>query len=135
MSTERPRAAIYSRLSQYRSDDDEPSTSITRQVATLEAIAERQDYEVVATLVDENVSGSTGAQLTRAYGQLLDLVERREVEVVLADDLDRLGRNTVQVGLFLQECRSRSKKRPRVLVVTPGGEIDPDDPSDEMVAG
>ncbi|PPG39449.1 recombinase family protein [Pseudoclavibacter sp. RFBA6] len=81
----RRRAVLYSRLSV----SDDTSTSIARQLRDLRALAEREDLEIVAELVDDGVSGRTSrANATEA----LQFLRERRADVLVVWKFDRWSR-------------------------------------------
>lgn len=92
------RAAIYARVS----TDDQ---TIANQLLVLREVAERSGWEVVATYADEGVSGATDRSCRRGLDQLMRAVVRREVDVVMAWSVDRLGRSLHHVLALFEELR------------------------------
>jgi len=81
-------AIIYARVS---SDDQVRGYSLDQQIGALREWAAREDYEVQEEVRDE---GWSGAYLERpGLDRVRDLVEGREVRVVVAQDADRITRD------------------------------------------
>src|SRR5262249_20818087 len=107
------RAAIYARISR---DEDQERLGVMRQLQDLRQEAKRREAVVVATLEDNDLSGS-GKGYRPAYEQLIDLIHNREVELVLPHDLDRLNRGLSDYVRFYTAC-----EQTRVTVGWLGGE-------------
>ncbi len=94
------RAAIYARVST-------DGQSVENQLRELEVVAERHDWEVVATYTDEGVSGAKGRERRPGFDALCGAVARREVDVVAAWSVDRLGRSLQDLVAFLGELQAK----------------------------
>ena len=82
------RAILYARVS---SDDQVRGYSLNQQIEALRAYCSRESYEIVEEVRDE---GWSGAYLERpGLDRVRDLVEAGGVEVVLAQDADRITRD------------------------------------------
>lgn len=104
------RAWIYARLS---NDDDPEQNSLTNQLKLCRGYVEQQQYELIGSSTDDNISGMTfhrpGLEsLTRA-------VESRLIDAIIVKDLSRLGRHRTQTALFIDYLR---QKQVAVLSVT-----------------
>jgi DNA invertase Pin-like site-specific DNA recombinase len=71
----------------------------------LETVAQRAGWEVVAVFEDAGVSGAKGREKRPAYDALLKAVTRREVDLVAAWSVDRLGRSMQDLVAFLEDLR------------------------------
>lgn len=71
----------------------------------LEQVAERAGWEVVHVFEDAGISGAKGRNKRPAYDALLKAVARREVELVAAWSVDRLGRSMQDLVAFLEDLR------------------------------
>jgi DNA invertase Pin-like site-specific DNA recombinase len=78
------RVAIYLRVS-----TDEQTTSNQRR--ELKAVAERHEWSVVSVFEDAGISGAKGRDERPGLDALLKAVARREVDMVVAWSVDRLG--------------------------------------------
>lgn len=88
------RAALYLRVST-------DSQTVENQRRELEATAARHGWQVVATFADEGISGAKGRDQRPGLDALLKAVARREVDLVAAWSVDRLGRSLQDlVGLL-----------------------------------
>jgi DNA invertase Pin-like site-specific DNA recombinase len=93
------RAALYLRVS-----TDEQTTE--NQQRELAAAAERAGWDVVHVLADEGISGANGRDRRPAFDKLHRLTARREIDVVMAWSVDRLGRSLQDLIGFLGELRA-----------------------------
>ena len=80
------RVALYVRVS-----TDGQNTDNQRE--ELQRVAERHGWQVVATFGDEGVSGAKGRDKRPGYDALYKAIARREVDLVAAWSVDRLGRS------------------------------------------
>ena len=71
----------------------------------LEQVAVRAGWEVVQVFEDAGVSGAKRRDQRPAYDALLKAVARREVDLVAAWSVDRLGRSTQDLVAFLEDLR------------------------------
>lgn len=94
------RAAIYARVS----TDDQTTEN---QLRELRQVAERSGWEVIAEFVDEGISGAKGRDKRPAFDSLLRATTRREVDVVMAWSVDRLGRSLQHLVSFLDELHAK----------------------------
>ena len=92
------RAAIYLRVS-----TKEQTTENQRR--ELEVVAGRAGWEVVQVFEDAGVSGAKGREKRPAYDALLKAVARREVDLVAAWSVDRLGRSMQDLVSFLEDLK------------------------------
>ncbi len=93
------RCAIYARYS----SDAQREASIADQLRVCEARAEREGWQVVEVCSDFALSGSS--MLRPGYQALLELVRRRQVDVVLAESLDRFSRDQEHIAGFYKQAR------------------------------
>jgi DNA invertase Pin-like site-specific DNA recombinase len=94
------RVAIYVRVS-----TDGQSTDNQRQ--ELEAMALRSGWHVVRVFVDHGVSGAKGREQRPAFDALCKAVARREVDLVAAWAVDRVGRSLRDLVEFFEELRAK----------------------------
>jgi DNA invertase Pin-like site-specific DNA recombinase len=94
------RVVIYARVST-------DGQTVENQVAELEAVARRHGWDVVATHVDQGVSGARGRDRRPGFDALHRAVARREVDMVAAWSVDRLGRSLQELVGFLGELRAK----------------------------
>lgn len=107
------RAAGYARISE---DRDGQGLGVARQKADIEALAEREGFDLVAMLVDNDVSAYSGKKRPE-WERLVEMVEAGEVDVVVAWASDRLTRHPRELE-DLVELLERTKTR--VVTVTSG---------------
>jgi DNA invertase Pin-like site-specific DNA recombinase len=93
-------AALYVRVS----TDDQ---TIDNQLLVLNEIAQRSGWTVVHTFSDEGISGAKGRDKRPGYNALLTAVSRREVDIVAAWSVDRLGRSLPDLVSFLADIQAK----------------------------
>lgn len=94
------RVALYLRVS-----TGEQTTENQRRA--LEDVAKRAGWNVVAIFEDAGVSGAKGRDKRPGYDKMLKAVTRREVDMVAAWSVDRLGRSMQDLTSFLGELHAR----------------------------
>jgi DNA invertase Pin-like site-specific DNA recombinase len=94
------RVAIYLRVS-----TTEQTTSNQRR--ELQAVAKRHGWSVVRVFEDAGISGAKGRKERPALDALLKSVARREVDLVAAWSVDRLGRSLTDLLDFLRELHAK----------------------------
>jgi Resolvase, N terminal domain len=101
MSPKRPkRVALYLRVS--------TSEQTTRnQRRELHAVAERHGWHVVATYEDAGVSGAKGRDKRPGFDRLMMAVARREIDMMAAWSVDRLGRSLTDLLTFLTDLHAK----------------------------
>jgi DNA invertase Pin-like site-specific DNA recombinase len=80
------RVAIYTRVS----TDDQTTETQRRELL---AVAERYGWNVVAEFTDQGISGTKGRDKRPGLDAMLKAITRREIDVVAAWSVDRLGRS------------------------------------------
>jgi DNA invertase Pin-like site-specific DNA recombinase len=93
------KAVTYSRVSQ-------KSQTVENQLLELRSFAARNNIQVVAELTDSGFSGAKGRSDRPAFDRLFQMVQRREIDVVLAWDVSRLGRSIQDLVAFMKEVQS-----------------------------
>jgi DNA invertase Pin-like site-specific DNA recombinase len=73
----------------------------------LQAVAERHGWEVVATYEDAGVSGAKGRDKRPGFDRLMIDVARREIDMVAAWSVDRLGRSLTDLLGFLTDLHAK----------------------------
>jgi hypothetical protein len=115
------RVALYLRVSTVEQD-------VTNQRRELEAVARRHDWRVVAVFSDNGVSGAKGRAERPGLNQLMTAVARRDVDVVAAWSVDRLGRSLQGLLEVLMEFRAKGidlyLHQQGIDTSTPGGKAD-----------
>jgi DNA invertase Pin-like site-specific DNA recombinase len=94
------RVALYLRVS-----TGEQTTRNQRR--ELEAAAERHGWTVGAVFEDAGISGAKGRKDRPGLDAMLKAVARREVDLVMAWSVDRLGRSLVDLLATLQELHAK----------------------------
>ncbi len=100
MKSKARRAAIYVRVST-------GSQTVENQLRELRGVAARHDWQIVAEFSDKGISGAKGREQRPGLDKLLQGVARREVDMVLAWSVDRLGRSLQDLLSFLGELHAK----------------------------
>ena len=93
------RAALYLRVSTI----DQTTANQERE---LRQVAERAGWEVVKVYKDHGISGSKGRDKRPAFDALHKAATRREIDIVMAWSVDRLGRSLQDLVVFLSEIHA-----------------------------
>jgi DNA invertase Pin-like site-specific DNA recombinase len=93
------RAALYLRVS----TDAQTTHS---QYSQLWAAAARTGWTIVGVFEDQGISGTKGRDQRPAFDRLHRAITRREIDVVMAWSVDRLGRSLQDLVAFLGELRA-----------------------------
>ncbi len=94
------RAAIYVRVST-------GAQTVENQLRELRTVAERHGWQIVTEFSDKNISGAKGREQRPGLDKVLQAVARREVDIVLAWSVDRLGRSLQDLLSFLAELHAK----------------------------
>ena len=94
------RAALYVRVS-----TDQQTTE--NQLLVLTEIAQRSGWHVVHVFADEGISGAKGRAQRPAFDALHKAIARREIDIVAAWSVDRLGRSLSDLVAFLSDIQAR----------------------------
>ena len=94
------RVALYLRVS----TDDQ---TVANQRRELVAVAERQGWQIIGEFCDEGISGSQGRDKRPGFDKLHRAIARREIDLVAAWSVDRLGRSLQDLVGFLGELRAK----------------------------
>jgi DNA invertase Pin-like site-specific DNA recombinase len=97
---QRKRVALYLRVSTW-----EQTTKNQRR--ELVAVAKRHNWHVVAVFEDARVSGAKGRNGRPGLDALIKAVTRREIDMVAAWSVDRLGRSLTDLLEFLKELHAK----------------------------
>ncbi len=100
MNPDAPRAAIYARVST-------DGQTVENQLRELREAVQRHGWHVAVTLTDKGVSGAKGRDRRPGFDQLHQAIARREVDVVAAWSVDRLGRSLQDLVAFLEELEAK----------------------------
>ena len=92
------KVAIYARVS-----TDKQTTE--NQLRELRNIADKNGWELVNEFVDEGISGAKGRDKRPQFDALVKSAVRREVDVVMAWSIDRLGHSLQHLVEFLSEIQ------------------------------
>lgn len=94
------RAGIYLRVSQ-------DSQTTENQLRILTEVAERSGWTIVRVFEDQGISGAKGRDQRPGFNALLTAIHRREVDIVAAYAVDRLGRSLTDLVAFLSDIQAR----------------------------
>lgn len=94
------RCGIYLRVSQ-------DSQTTENQFRILREVAERSGWTIVQVFEDAGISGAKGRDQRPGYDALMKTVHRREVDMVAAFAVDRLGRSLPDLVAFLSDIQAR----------------------------
>ena len=83
---EMKKAALYVRVST-------DQQTVENQLLVLKDVAQRSGWDIVHIFADEGISGAKGRDKRPGYDCLLKAIVRREVQLVAAWSVDRLGRS------------------------------------------
>ncbi len=113
------KAAIYARVSTNNGQTPE------NQLAQLRDVAAKAGWHVVGEYVDQGISGAKGRDKRPAFDRLCKAATRREVDVVMAWSVDRLGRSLQDLVVFLGDLQASGVDlylhKQGVDTTTPGG--------------
>ena len=102
MSPKKPkRVALYLRVSTLNGQ------TTANQRHELEAAAERHGWRVAAVYEDAGISGAKGREKRPALDAMLKAIARREVDMVAAWSVDRLGRSLQDLLALLNELHAK----------------------------
>jgi DNA invertase Pin-like site-specific DNA recombinase len=100
MSPRPKRVALYARVST-------DGQSVDNQLRDLREVAERHGWHMVGEFTDRGISGAKGRDQRPAFRRLWDAMTRREVDMIAAWSVDRLGRSLQDLVGFLSELRAK----------------------------
>jgi DNA invertase Pin-like site-specific DNA recombinase len=95
------RVAIYGRVST-------DGQTVENQLRELRAVAKRHGWKIVAEFTDHGISGTKGKEHRPGFKAVCEAVTRREVDLVAAWSVDRLGRSLQDLIGFLAELHAKS---------------------------
>jgi len=93
------RAALYVRVST-------DQQTVENQLLVLNEVAQRSGWTIVHTFSDEGISGAKGRDQRPGFDGLLKSIARREVDIVAAWSVDRLGRSLTDLVAFLSDIQA-----------------------------
>jgi DNA invertase Pin-like site-specific DNA recombinase len=94
------RVALYLRVST-------AGQTVKNQRRELMAVAKRHGWKIVAEYADEGISGAKAREKRPGFDALMTAVCRREVDMVAAWSVDRLGRSLQHLVEFLGEIHGK----------------------------
>ena len=94
------RVALYVRVST-------DGQTVSNQILELEAVAERHGWEIVETFTDQGISGAKGRDSRPGFDALHKAIARKEIDIVAAWSVDRLGRSLQDLVAFLGELHGK----------------------------
>jgi DNA invertase Pin-like site-specific DNA recombinase len=95
------RIGIYARVSTRNGQ------TVENQLRQLNEVADRMGWSIVAVWTDEGISGSKGRDQRPGFDQMITAVNRREVDLVAAWSVDRLGRSLQDLIGFLADLQAK----------------------------
>lgn len=93
------KAAIYARVSTIQQSPE-------NQLIELRDVAQRYGWVILSEIVDHGISGAKGKEDRPGFDRLFQAVHRREVDVVLAWSIDRLGRSLQHLISLMAELQA-----------------------------
>lgn len=81
--------------------------TVENQIRILTDVAEKAGWTIVRVFEDQAISGAKGRDQRPGYDALLKAVHRREVDIVAAYAVDRLGRSLTDLVAFLSDIQAR----------------------------
>jgi DNA invertase Pin-like site-specific DNA recombinase len=94
------RVALYARVST-------DGQSVENQLEELREVAARHGWQVAATFADRGVSGTKGRDGRPEFDKLLKAIARRDIDMVAAWSVDRLGRSLQHLVPFLCDLQAK----------------------------
>ena len=94
------KAVIYARVSTVHQTTE-------NQLLELRTVAERMGWKIVTELTDNGISGAKGRESRPALDKLHQMLQRREIDVVMTWSIDRLGRSIQSLFCFFHAASSR----------------------------
>jgi DNA invertase Pin-like site-specific DNA recombinase len=92
-------AALYCRVST-------KNHNACNQLLELRSAAERFGWSIATELVDHGISGAKGRLERPGFDRLSKMVQRHEIDVVMAWSIDRLGRSIQDLVGFMKEVQA-----------------------------
>jgi site-specific DNA recombinase len=100
------KAIGYARISK---DDTLEGRGVGRQTEDIAAVCDRQDWQLVETITDNDLSASRYSKKPRpGFKRLLDLIEAGSVDRAVVYDVDRLLRRNDELERLIDLCEARN---------------------------
>jgi DNA invertase Pin-like site-specific DNA recombinase len=81
--------------------------TVENQLRDLLAVAQRQDWEIVATFTDEGISGAKGRDKRPGFDNLLKGVARKDFDLIATFSVCRIGRSLPDLIHFLGDIQAK----------------------------
>ena len=94
------RVAIYVRVST-------DGQTVQNQLGELRQVADRHRWQIAQVYADEGISGTKGREGRPEFDKLLKAIARREVDMVAAWSVDRLGRSLRDLVSLLSDLQAK----------------------------
>jgi DNA invertase Pin-like site-specific DNA recombinase len=94
------RVAIYVRVST-------DGQTVQNQLGELRQVADRHGWQIVRIYADEGISGTKGREGRPEFDKLLKAIARREIDMVAAWSVDRLGRSLKDLVSLLSDLQAK----------------------------
>ena len=104
--------------------------NVENQLLELRAAAQRMGVQIIAELTDDGISGAKGRTDRPGFDKIFTMIQRREIDLVMAWSIDRIGRSIQDLVGFMKEVQSAGVG----LYVHQQG-INTDTPAGRMVFG
>ena len=117
----------YCRLS--RDEDRENYSSIEEQKRIIIDYANTRNWNISKIYIDDNVSGYTFNR--PEFSKMIEKVKEEKIDIVIAKDLSRIGRNNGKVLVLIDEFKNMQKNL--ILVSELGGTYDVLNDSDDCI--
>jgi DNA invertase Pin-like site-specific DNA recombinase len=81
--------------------------TVENQLGELHAVADRHGWQVTQIFADRGISGTKGREARPEFDKLLKTIARREVDMVAAWSVDRLGRSLKDLVSLLSDLQAK----------------------------
>jgi DNA invertase Pin-like site-specific DNA recombinase len=81
--------------------------TVENQLGELHSVANRHGWQVVKIYADKGISGTKGRDGRPEFNNLLKAIARREVDMVAAWSVDRLGRSLKDLVSLLSDLQAK----------------------------